>query len=181
MRVIAGRFKGRRLKTPTWEGLRPTSDKLRETLFNILAPRIEGARVFDGFAGTGAVGIEALSRGAAHVTFVEKDRRAVALIQANLAACGVEAVYNVEQDEIVAALRRAGAAFDLILLDPPYELHPISPTLEAAAARLSAEGLLVLERATRREPDVPATLIRVRDVKSGDSTLTFFEIANRES
>src|SRR5215212_4766062 len=139
MRVIAGIHKGRHLKAPTWDGLRPTSDKLRETLFNILAPRIEGSRVLDGFAGTGAIGIEALSRGAAHVTFVEKDRRAVALIQANLAVCGVEAVYNIEQDEVAAALRHGGTTFDLILLDPPYELHPISPTLEAAAARLSAE------------------------------------------
>ena len=76
MRVIAGTFKGRVLQAPTWEGLRPTSDRLRETLFNILAPRIEGARVLDVCAGTGAVGIEALSRGAAAVTFVESDRRA---------------------------------------------------------------------------------------------------------
>jgi 16S rRNA (guanine966-N2)-methyltransferase len=179
VRVIAGRYKGRRLKAPAWDGLRPTSDKLRETLFNILAPRIEGARVLDGFAGTGGVGIEALSRGAAHVTFVENDRRAVALIAANLTACGVgagtEADYNVVQGDVGAALRNGSAPFDLILLDPPYELHPISPTLEAAAARLSTEGLLVLERATRREPDVPAALIRVRDVKSGDSTLTFMK------
>ena len=76
MRVIAGTLKGRRLESPTWEGLRPTSDKLRETLFNVLAPRMAGARVLDGYAGTGAVGIEAISRGAAHVTFVERDRRA---------------------------------------------------------------------------------------------------------
>src|SRR5207245_8567091 len=89
MRVIAGTFKGRRLKAPSWEGLRPTSDKLRETLFNILAPRIDGARVLDGYAGTGAIGIEALSRGASHVAFVERDRRAQALIAENLAACGV--------------------------------------------------------------------------------------------
>ena len=74
MRVIAGRYKGRRLTAPTWEGLRPTSDKLRETLFNILAPRIEGARVLDGYAGTGAVGIEAISRGAAHDVVVPKGR-----------------------------------------------------------------------------------------------------------
>src|SRR5436305_976008 len=78
MRVIAGTFKGRRLKAPSWEGLRPTSDTLRETLFNILAPRIDGARVLDGYAGTGAIGIEALSRGASHVAFVERDRRAQA-------------------------------------------------------------------------------------------------------
>jgi len=180
MRVIAGRYKGRRLKAPTWDGLRPTSDKLRETLFNILAPRIEGARVLDGFAGTGAVGIEALSRGAAEITFVEKDPRAVALIEANLAACGIEADYNIRRGEVLAALRDAGATFDVILLDPPYDLHPVSPTLEAAAARLSAEGLLVLERATRREPDVPPILVRVRDVKSGDSTLTFLRMVNDE-
>ena len=76
MRIIAGTLKGRRLDAPDWDGLRPTSDKLRETLFNVLAPRIGGARVLDGYAGTGAVGIEALSRGAAHVTFVERDPRA---------------------------------------------------------------------------------------------------------
>jgi len=175
MRVIAGRFKGRRLQAPTWDGLRPTSDKLRETLFNILAPRIHGARVLDGYAGTGAVGIEALSRGAAHVTFVEKDRRAVALIEANLAACGVDADYTIENRDLIAALRQAaGAAFDVVWLDPPYDITDISGALDAASRMLAPGGLLVLERASRREPDAPASLQRVRDVKSGDSTLTFF-------
>src|SRR3954469_5733663 len=100
MRVIAGSFKGRRLKAPTWDGLRPTSDKLRETLFNILAPRIEGARVLDGYAGTGALGIEALSRGAAHVTFVERDPRAIALIEQNLAGCGVAGDYTIRRGDV---------------------------------------------------------------------------------
>src|SRR6476619_1776228 len=86
MRIVAGTFRGRQLKSPTWEGLRPTSDRLRETLFNILGPAIRGARVLDGYAGTGAIGLEALSRGAAQVTFVENDARAVRLIEANLAA-----------------------------------------------------------------------------------------------
>src|SRR5213083_3719851 len=95
MRVIAGSLKGRRLEAPTWEGLRPTSDKLRETLFNILAPRIAGARLLDGYAGTGAVGIEALSRGAKAVTFVERDRRAEDLIAENLAHCGVDHGYAI--------------------------------------------------------------------------------------
>src|SRR3954470_18331881 len=95
MRVIAGTYKGRRLKTPSWEGLRPTSDKLRETLFNILAPRIAGARVLDGYAGTGAVGIEAISRGAAWVSFVDSDRRAQALVADNLAHCGVTNGYAI--------------------------------------------------------------------------------------
>lgn len=177
MRVIAGMFKGRRLEAPAWEGLRPTSDKLRETLFNILAPRIAGARVLDGFAGTGAVGIEALSRGAAHVTFVDSDRRAAALVERNLSRCGIEAAYSVQRGDVAAVLRRlpAGAAFDLIVLDPPYDADA-RPALEAAAARVAAGGVLVLERATRREPDIPVSLTRVRDVKSGDSSLTFLEL-----
>jgi 16S rRNA (guanine(966)-N(2))-methyltransferase RsmD len=174
MRVIAGRYKGRRLKAPTWDGLRPTSDKLRETLFNILAPRIEGARVCDGYAGTGAVGIEALSRGAAHVTFVERDRRAVALIVANIVSSGAEPNsenYTVETGDVDAMLRTRPAAFDVIWLDPPYDT---AAALEAAVDALAPGGLLVLERATRRQHDVPASLARIRDVKSGDSTLTFF-------
>ena len=178
MRVIAGRFKGRRLKTPTWEGLRPTSDKLRETLFNILAPRVSGARVLDGYAGTGAIGIEALSRGAAHVTFIEKHRRAAALIEENLKACGVEGGYTIRCAEIVAALDAlpAADAFDLILLDPPYDIENVSAVLDAAARRLAGSGLVVLERATRGEPEEPAALQRTRDVKSGDSTLSIFAI-----
>jgi 16S rRNA (guanine(966)-N(2))-methyltransferase RsmD len=175
MRVIAGRYKGRRLKAPTWAGLRPTSDKLRETLFNILAPRIDGARVLDGYAGTGAVGIEALSRGAAHVTFVEKDRRATALIAENVAACDAAADYTIETGDTVTLLRRGVAApFDLIWLDPPYDSADSFDALDAPAYALAPGGLVVLERATRRQPNVPAMLSRVRDVKSGDSTLTFF-------
>jgi len=173
MRVISGRYRGRRLKAPTWDGLRPTSDKLRETLFNILAPRIAGARVFDGYAGTGAIGIEALSRGAAHVTFVEQDRRARALIEENVARCGVEGDYTIRGGDVATALSHDAGAYDVILLDPPYDSSPIS-ALDAAAHALAPGGLIVLERATRQEPDAPASLDRVRDVKSGDSTLTFF-------
>jgi 16S rRNA (guanine(966)-N(2))-methyltransferase RsmD len=197
MRVIAGAFKGRRLKAPTWEGLRPTSDKLRETVFNVLAPRIAGARLLDVYAGTGAVGIEAISRGAAHVTFVERDRRAVRLIEQNLAACGAEAAdYTIEVGDAVTVLRRlasrprAGEAaetnrtrargsvqvppgVDLIWLDPPYDLPNLGDVLEAAACLLDPAGLLILERATRRPPDVPGSLTLAREVKSGDSTLTF--------
>jgi 16S rRNA (guanine966-N2)-methyltransferase len=175
VRVIAGEFKGRRLKSPSWRGLRPTSDQLRETLFNILAGRVVRARVLDGYAGTGAVGIEALSRGAHHVTFVESHRRAVGLIQDNLTACGIKEGYTIHCGDVVAALDdMAGAEFDLILLDPPYDSDNVQPALDAAATRLAPGGLLVLERATRREPDVPRALVRVRDVRSGDSTLTCF-------
>ena len=176
MRIIAGECKGRRLAAPTWPGLRPTSDKLRETLFNILAPRIAGALVLDGFAGAGGLGLEALSRGAAHVTFVDHDRRAAALIKANAEVCRVQGRYTIECSDVVTILRRRDdAAFDLILLDPPYDHADVGEVLGAAAARIRSGGLVVLERATRREPQVPDALVRVRDVKSGDSTLTFFE------
>ena len=193
MRVIAGVLKGRRLKSPTWEGLRPTSDRLRETLFNILAPRVPGARVLDGCAGTGAVGIEALSRGAAHVTFVERDGRAAALVAENLAHCGVAEGYAIIRDSATRAfeaLRTLGAsrspgipwidgAFDIILLDPPYgepDVNAMPAMLEAAGNLVRAGGLLVLEHARRR--GVPATagpLALTRDVVSGDSALAFYE------
>ena len=176
MRIIAGRLKGRRLAAPDWDGLRPTSDKLRETLFNIVAARMPGARVFDGCAGTGAVGLEALSRGAATVVAVEHDRRAVALMRRNAVACDVAADYTIEHADVVAALRRleAAAPFDMIFLDPPYAHSAVDSMLTAAAARLAADGVLVLERATRQTvPSVPS-LTWVRDVRSGDSTLSFF-------
>ena len=172
--MIAGEFKGRRLKTPKWEGVRPTSDKLRETLFNILAPRIAGAKVLDGYAGTGALGIEALSRGASHVTFVEKDRRAAALIEENAQGCGLKGGYTIANGDFLASHSRVAGSFDLILLDPPYDIGDVHSVLDRAAGLLSPDGLLVLERATRVEPDVPPTLARVRDVRSGDSTLTMF-------
>jgi 16S rRNA (guanine966-N2)-methyltransferase len=179
MRVIAGRYKGRRLKAPTWEGLRPTSDKLRETLFNILAPRIAGARFLDGYAGTGAVGIEALSRGASHVTFIERDQRAARLIAENVAACGAAADYTIETGDTAVLLRRRHAEhFDLIWLDPPYDSTDARIALDAAAAVLTPGGLVILERATRREPPVTELLSRIRDVTSGDSTLTFFASAS---
>jgi 16S rRNA (guanine966-N2)-methyltransferase len=181
MRVIAGAFKGRRLKAPTWAGLRPSSDKLRETLFNILAPRIEGARVLDGYAGTGALGLEALSRNAAHVTFIERDRRAAALIEENARLCGTEGGYTIVCSDFLTWRNGEAGSFDLILLDPPYDIRNIQDVLDRAAGLLSSSGLLVLERATRLEPDVPPALERVRDVKSGDSTLTMFIRARRAS
>jgi len=178
MRVIAGTLKGRRLQAPTWEGLRPTSDKLRETLFNLLAPRIDGARLLDGYAGTGAVGIEALSRGAAHVTFVDHDRRAQSLIADNLAHCGVADGYAMIRASVSRALADLqGASFDIMVFDPPYAEEPDS-ILTVAAERLAAGGLLVLEHARRRPaPAIAGALARTRDVASGDSELSFYSWA----
>ena len=179
MRIIAGALKGRRLKPPTWDGLRPTSDKLRETLFNILAPRMAGARVLDGYSGTGALGIEAISRGAARVTFVDNDRRAQALIADNLARCGVEGGYAIIRASVAVAIDDLGATpvepFDIILLDPPYDDPQVDAVVAAAGDVLAPDGVLVLEHARRRAvPDAAGRLTRVRQVTSGDSTLSFY-------
>jgi 16S rRNA (guanine966-N2)-methyltransferase len=177
MRIIAGALKGRRLKPPVWDGLRPSSDRLRETLFNILARRVAGARVLDGYAGTGAVGLEAFSRGAAEVVFVERDMRAAALIAENLRHCGVSKGCAIMRADIGRlgeswGLRR----FDLILLDPPYAEPDLEAVLAGAAPWLAADGLLVLEHARRRTaPLAGGGLIRTRIVPSGDSALSFFE------
>ena len=188
MRIIAGSLKGRRLKPPTWDGLRPTSDRLRETLFNILAPRIAGARVLDAYAGTGALGIEALSRGALSVTFIEQDRRAQALITENLAHCGVENGYVIIRSPVAHAvhtLRRSPTfdPFDIVLLDPPYDppgrrADDLEAILAAAGDVVAPTGLLVLEHARRRPaPESAGTLMRSRDVVSGDSALAFYEVS----
>jgi len=170
MRVVAGEYKGRQLKSPTWDGLRPTSDRLRETLFNILGDAVKGARVLDGYAGTGAIGIEALSRGAAEVTFVERDRRAVKLIEANLATLSL-------RDVIIrtgfAALQ--GASFDVIVLDPPYAPGSAEQALDAAAGLLAPGGRLVVEHAARHAPPAGHGALRLlRTVKAGDSAVSFY-------
>jgi 16S rRNA (guanine966-N2)-methyltransferase len=206
VRVIAGTLKGRRLKTPSWVGLRPTSDKLRETLFNILAGRIRGARVLDGYSGTGALGIEALSRGAAWVTFIDRDRRAQALIAENLALCGIENVYAIMPTTVAGALdalsespaaKPFGAKFlgtklfddarlfdaklfDVVLLDPPYapeSRDDLAPILTAAGRLIAPNGVLVLERARRHPvPEAAGRLVCSREVVSGDSALAFYHV-----
>ena len=184
MRVIAGALKGRRLSSPSWPGLRPTSDKLRETLFNILAPRVAGARVLDGYAGTGALGIEARSRGAASVMFVDDDRRAQALIEQNLARCGIANGCVIIRASVARALERwreAEGRFDIVLLDPPYNT-PIDNVLVATADALAAGGIVVLEHATRRpSPSRAGSLVRTREVAAGDSALSFYEKLKTEN
>jgi 16S rRNA (guanine966-N2)-methyltransferase len=188
MRVIAGSLKGRRLRAPTWEGLRPTSDRLRETLFNILAPRVAGARVLDAYAGTGAVGIEASSRGAVEVVFVEHDRRAEALIAENLAHCGVASgcvIIRASVDRTLEDLRDAARSFEIVLLDPPYGTTPagvsgLHAVLATAGALVAPGGVLVLEHAARQgSPESAGPLARVREVRSGESALAFYEMRRR--
>jgi 16S rRNA (guanine966-N2)-methyltransferase len=188
MRVIAGTLKGRRLSAPSWPGLRPTSDKLRGTIFNILATRIRGATVLDGYAGTGALGIEALSRGAAAVAFVERDRRAQALIAQNLERCGIAEGYAIIRASFMPALHTLHSErsrgifdeFDVMLLDPPYggddRADRMDAVIAAAGELMAPDGVLVLEHARKRPvPERSGRLIRTREVAAGDSALAFYE------
>lgn len=176
MRIIAGTHKGRNLKTPKWAGLRPTSDKLRETLFNILRDEVDGARVLDVFSGTGAMALEALSRGAAGATCVESDRRAAGLIAENVALCGESERCVIIRDVASRALHQPvpGGPFDIIVLDPPYDYDDLEGVVAGAGSQRAQSGIVVLEHASRVAPPRPAGLTLTRTVTSGDSALTFY-------
>lgn len=182
MRIIAGTLKGRRLGSPAWPGLRPTSDKLRETLFNVLAPRVVGARVLDLYAGTGALGLEAISRGAATAVFVEQDRRALALIAENIRHCGVDdrcVIIRASVERGLERLRRAPeySPFDIVLIDPPYDCPP-EAALREVDVLVAAHGVVVFERSRRSTaPDQAGGLVKQRDLTSGDSALSWYALS----
>lgn len=181
MRVIAGTFRGRILKSPPDNKTRPTSDRLRETLFNILAPRIEGSRFLDLCAGTGAIGIEAVSRGALHVTFVDKSRRACALIEENLDKLGVP-----EDATEVSALpaenftgRKHEQGWDVVYFDPPYAMEYSLVLWEFGAddsTLLNDDGVLIVEHHAKNDlPDEIGKIRRWRVHKQGETRLSFYE------
>ena len=176
MRIIAGSLKGRRLRSPGWPGLRPTSDRLRETLFNVLGERVRGADVLDACAGTGALGLEALSRGARAVTFVDAERRSAEYIADHAARFGVAESCRIVCARLPAAAAgpQLPAAFDVILLDPPYDNPDTDAILSAVGGRLAAGGVLVLEQARRSAAPAVEGLAAVRRVVAGDSALEFY-------
>ena len=152
MRVISGTARGRKLKELQGMETRPTTDKVKESLFNIIQFEIEGRRVLDLFGGTGQLGIEALSRGAARCTFVDQRREAVSLIRENLKLCGLSERSRVVQGEALSFLASCGEKFDVILLDPPYEGELLSRAVEAITRFdiLSEHGIMVCESAADR-------------------------------
>jgi 16S rRNA (guanine(966)-N(2))-methyltransferase RsmD len=177
VRIIAGTLKGRRLISPSDGHVRPTSDRLRETLFNILRDAPVGAQVLDGFAGTGALGLEAISRGARHVTFVERDRRVVAGLARNVTVCDVGNACTIERDDFLGFVSRHPemAGFDLVLLDPPYDFDDLGAVLAEASAIVAPEGQVVLEHSRRRTvPSSVDGLVHQRSVVAGDSVLAFY-------
>ena len=172
MRIIAGEFRSRRLKSLPGAGTRPTPDRLRETLFDILQPRIAGARFADAYAGTGAVGIEALSRGAAHVWFLERSRPALDLIRENLAALGLENRSTVLAGPVQLTLARQFA--DIVFLDPPYDQDREYESALAALAD-NPPALAIVQHSIRRAmPETAGDLRLARTVRQGDNVLSFY-------
>jgi 16S rRNA (guanine966-N2)-methyltransferase len=172
MRVIAGEFRSRRLLSIPGDATRPTSDRLRGTLFDILTPRIEGAIFLDAYAGTGAVGIEALSRGAKHAIFLEKNRAAIDTIQANLASLKAAARTTVVLGPVLRIIARHKA--DIVFLDPPYELESeYAGVLELLSA--APPELIVAQHSVRFAlPEEKGVLRRTRVLKQGDNALSFY-------
>jgi 16S rRNA (guanine966-N2)-methyltransferase len=177
MRIIAGQWKGRRLQGPRSPLVRPTSDRLRETLFNVMTTRIDGARVLDAYAGTGAMGLEALSRGARHVTFVERDRQVICGLEDNIQACGATEACAIIRDDFLAMAPRQPPVgpFDVVMADPPYDESDLDAVVEMAAGWLAPDGRLVLEHSRRRTTREQVTgARRYRVLTAGDSALSFY-------
>jgi 16S rRNA (guanine966-N2)-methyltransferase len=188
MRIIAGTFRSRPLEAPRGTTTRPTSDRLRETLFNVLAPRIPGARFADLYAGSGAVGIEAISRGAEHVWFAENSPAALIAIRGNLAKLKVGGGYSIEDRSVAHLLRtliKAQRQLDIVFLDPPYEAaEEYSGTLSLLArehaAILAPNAILVVEHQKKAAlAEQYGALERTRVLKQGDAALSFYAVQSR--
>jgi len=180
MRVIAGVARGLPLVAPRDRGTRPITDRVKETLFGILGERVPGARVLDLYAGSGAIGIEALSRGATHATFVERAPSALAAIRTNLERTRLGAAARIEPRDVGAFLRDApDGPWELVFLDPPYELHAIVAPLRAVVPHLAAGATIVVKHFWRTEPPEVAGLEAVRQRRFGETMLTFWEAENR--
>ncbi len=183
MRIISGRFRGRRLKGPRGTDLRPTSDRLKESLFNIIGLSVSGSIVADIFAGTGAIGLEALSRNAEEVVFIESNREAAQLIRQNAALCGVASGYRILQADVFTSLRtlaREGFTADIAFLDPPYHWGPYEDLIETLfSAGIAGSGSRVVVEHHRKAalPESGPGFRLVRTVRQSDKCLSFYQAA----
>jgi 16S rRNA (guanine(966)-N(2))-methyltransferase RsmD len=181
MRVLAGALKGKRLVTPKGDKTRPTADQVRIALLDTLTPWLPEARVLDLYAGAGGVGFEALSRGAAHATFVERDPRAVAALRENVEALGVREHVRVLRGDVARELVRLhteGGRFDVVFLDPPYEAD-VTPTLTqlGGGGLVAPGGVVVAQHLTKKAPaERVGALVAFRTRRFGETTLTFYRV-----
>ncbi len=175
MRVIAGTARGVPLAAPKGSSTRPITDRVKETLFAILGDRVPDARVLDLYAGSGAIGIEALSRGAASVDFVEHGREALAVLRANLERTRLADAASVHATDVERFAQATGARWDLAVVDPPYEARAIVAPLRLIGSRVEPGGMLVLKHFWRTEPPQIAALAISRQRRFGETMLTFME------
>lgn len=178
MRVITGSARGRKLKTPQGLDTRPTTDKVKESVFNIIQFDIEGRKVLDLFAGSGQMGIEAISRGAAHGTFVEIRRDAAALIHENLAACRFENESSVKQMDVLAFLQSTKEKYDLVFLDPPYEGVLLDKALNLISSIdiVSEHGIIICEISSERKiPELSAPYVLAKEYRYGKTKILRIE------
>lgn len=186
MRVIAGSARGIRLEAPPGLDIRPTLDRVREALFSILMPRLDGAHFLDLFAGTGANGIEALSRGATSATFVDSEARPVETIRKNMAAARVAENGRIRRLALpggLAALAADGIRYDIVFADPPYAFEEYTPLLQALrdAPFLADDAIVIIEHHARRDPlDGPQPMERYRKATYGETALSFFRKATQQ-
>ena len=179
MRIISGISKGKRLVTPKHQSIRPTSDRVKESIFNILGGVVEGKAVLDLFAGTGNLGIEALSRGAKKALFVEKGRESLRLIKKNLAQCKLEVQSEILAKNVnraIGILKRRGESFDLILMDPPYEKGWVQKTLMKLKSHpiYHGDSILVIEHGRREPlPKIVNGWNLIREQRVGDTIISF--------
>jgi 16S rRNA (guanine966-N2)-methyltransferase len=177
MRVVAGSARGLRLVSPKDRGTRPITDRVKETLFAILGERVSDARAVDLYAGTGAIGIEALSRGARSVDFVERAPSALRALRTNLETTGLAAGARVHGTDVERFLAAAnGDPWDLAVLDPPYEVRAIVAPLAALAARMTPGGTVVVKHFWRTEVPAVEGMVAVRERRFGETMLTFLEV-----
>jgi 16S rRNA (guanine(966)-N(2))-methyltransferase RsmD len=176
VRIVAGSRKGHTIHAPKGLETRPTSDRVRENVFNIVAPWVEGARVLDLYAGSGAMGLEALSRGADSAVFVEADPEAVRTIERNLDKLRLTRATVVRLSATAALTQEAAAGrkYDLVLLDPPYAMTDYDSLARYLTRVLADDGLLVLESAAKTEPELPGLAVRTTR-RYGSTRVTVFE------
>ncbi len=176
MRIIAGEKRGHTIFAPRGRETRPTSDRVRENVFNIVGPWVVGARVLDLYAGSGAMGLEALSRGAASALFVESDPDALRVIDRNLDKLGLTGARVMRLDSTVALTQESGAGrkYDLVLVDPPYDMTNYDSLARYLPDVVADDGVLVFETAAKVEPELPGLSVRTTR-KYGSTRVTVFE------
>lgn len=181
MRVISGSARGKKLLSLEGPATRPTTDRVKESMFNIVMPYIRGAKVLDLFAGSGALGIEALSRGSAHCTFVENARDAAEIIRKNLEGTKLSDNGKLVEGDVLTFLDKTKESFSLIFLDPPYDGGFYEPVLEKIAKRglLDGDGVLVLEKRADAQIVVPDTIEVEKERKYGHTTVCILKMKGR--